>query len=131
MRAAIGDALPDSPLDDPAARALLDALDAEPFAPPSPADVGASPALVRALVRAGALVDLDGVIFSARAIDDARNLIARAATERGELTVGDVRDLLGSSRKYVLPILHRMDTTGVTRRRGDSRIPGPRASDSA
>jgi selenocysteine-specific elongation factor len=107
---------------------LLDALDAEPFAPPAPADVGASPALVRALVRAGALVDVDGVIFTANALDEARRRVANAVVERGELTVADVRDLLGSTRKYVLPIVNRMDTEGVTRRRGDLRIPGPRAT---
>ena len=45
--------------------------------------------------------------------------------ERGTITVSDVRDVLGSSRKYVLPIVGWLDRTGVTRRRGDDRIPGP------
>ncbi len=128
LRAAVGDTLGESPLDHPDARKLLDALDAQPFAPPAPADTGASPALVRALVRAGALVDLDGVIFTANALEDARRRVAHAVVERGELTVADVRDILGSTRKYVLPIVNRMDAEGVTRRRGDLRIPGPRAS---
>jgi selenocysteine-specific elongation factor len=123
LRAALGDDTGESPLDDPAARKLLDALDAEPFAPSPPDD----PALVRALVRAGALVDLDGVIFSTTALDDARQRIAAAVVERGELTVADARDLLGTTRKFILPILNRMDAEGVTRRRGDLRIPGPRA----
>jgi selenocysteine-specific elongation factor len=128
LRAALGDTLPDSPLDDPAARPLLEALSATPFAPPAPADLGASPALVRALVRAGALVYVGGVIFTAEAVTDASRLIERAVVERGTLTVADARDLLGSSRKYVLPILERTDATGVTRRRGDTRIPGPHAT---
>jgi hypothetical protein len=128
LRAAVGDTLGASPLDHPDARKLLDALDTEPFAPPAPADTGASPALVRALVRAGVLVDLDGVIFTADALGEARRRIADAVVERSELTVGDVRDILGSTRKYVLPIVNRMDAEGVTRRRGDLRIPGPRAT---
>jgi hypothetical protein len=37
-----------------------------------------------------------------------------------------VRDALGSSRKHTLPLLNHLDTTGVTRRRGDVRIGGPR-----
>ena len=127
LRAAIGDALAASPLDDPDAQKVLDALDAEPFSPPAPGDTGASPALVRALVRAGALVDLDGVIFTAGALAEARRRIADAVLDRGELTVADVRDILGSTRRYVLPIVNRMDAEGVTRRRGDIRIPGPRA----
>jgi selenocysteine-specific elongation factor len=43
------------------------------------------------------------------------------------VTVADVRDLLGSTRKYVLPILNQLDAEGITRRRGDDRIPGPAA----
>jgi selenocysteine-specific elongation factor len=45
------------------------------------------------------------------------------------VTVADARDVLGSTRKYVLPILNRLDSEGVTRRRGDERIAGPRAAD--
>ena len=114
-------------LDDPAARKLIEALEASPFAPPAPVDVGASPTVVRALVRAGAIVDLDGIVFATSALDAARRRIARLVIERETITVADVRDLLGASRKYVLPLVNRMDAEGVTRRRGDLRIPGPRA----
>jgi selenocysteine-specific elongation factor len=124
LRAALRDVHIESPLDDPAARALLDALGADPFNPPPPSTVGSAPALVRALVRAGALVDLDGVIFTAAAVDEARARIRAAVLDRGELTIADIRDLLGSTRKYVLPIANRMDTEGVTKRRGDVRVPG-------
>jgi selenocysteine-specific elongation factor len=117
-------------LDDPAARKLLDALAASPYAPPAPADVGASPALVRALARAGAVVELDGIVFAADALDEARDRIARLVVQRASITIADVRDLLGTSRKYILPIVNRMDAEGITRRRGDLRIPGPRAQPS-
>ncbi len=114
-------------LDEPAARKLIDALEASPLAPPAPADVGASISLVRAVARAGAVVELDGVVFATSALDDARERIVGLLLERETITVADVRDLLGTSRKYVLPIVNRMDAEGVTRRRGDLRIPGPRA----
>ena len=117
-------------LDDPAARKLLDALAASPYAPPAPADVGATPALVRALARAGAVVELDGIVFAADALDDARDRIARLVVQRASITIADVRDLLGTSRKYILPIVNRMVAEGITRRRGDLRIPGPRAQPS-
>ncbi len=111
--------------DSPEAVALIQALDANPFAPPAPSELGAAAALVRPLVREGALVDLDGVVFTATALDSARSLIIDALRERGTVTVAEVRDLLGSTRKYVLPIVGWLDKTGVTRRRGDDRIPGP------
>ncbi|HKA93409.1 MAG TPA: selenocysteine-specific translation elongation factor [Acidimicrobiia bacterium] len=109
------------------AGALLEALEAEPFAPPEPASVGADSVLVRWLVREGVVVDLDGIVFSATALEEARRRIRAALADRGAVTVADVRDLLGSTRKYVLPILNQLDAEGLTRRRGDERIPGPAA----
>ena len=109
----------------PEAAALVAALDAAPFSPPSPAELTSDPALVRALVREGALVDLDGVVFSAAALEAARVALIEALRDRGHLTVADVRDVLGSTRKYVLPICGWLDRQGVTRRRGDERVPGP------
>ena len=48
------------------------------------------------------------------------------ATADEGVTVADVRERLGTSSKYALPLLARMDETGITRRRGDFRIAGPR-----
>jgi selenocysteine-specific elongation factor len=111
---------------EPEAQRLLAALDAVPFAPPAPADVGASADIVRGLLREGLLLDLDGVIFTAAAVEKARQVIREGLERHGSLTVSQARDLLGSSRKYVLAILARFDAEGVTRRRGDERFPGPR-----
>jgi selenocysteine-specific elongation factor len=111
--------------DTPEARQLLEAFDAAPFAPPNPSDLHVDRALVRALVREGRLVDVEGVVFSAGALDTAREAVIGALREHPRLTVADIRDLLGSTRKYVVPICGWLDRTGVTRRRGDERIPGP------
>ncbi|HUF84868.1 MAG TPA: selenocysteine-specific translation elongation factor [Acidimicrobiia bacterium] len=110
--------------DSPEAQQLIAGLAAEPFSPPDATSLGADLGLVRALVREGALVDLDGIVFAASALDQARARVQDALRDRGTLTVADARDLLGSTRKYVLPILNRLDAEGVTRRRGDERIPG-------
>jgi selenocysteine-specific elongation factor len=107
------------------ARQLLAAFDAAPFAPPDVSDLPDDRELVRALVRAGVLVDVDGVVFSAGALDQARQAVVEALRERPRLTVADIRDLLGSTRKYVVPICGWLDRNGVTRRRGDERIAGP------
>jgi selenocysteine-specific elongation factor len=111
--------------DDPEAQRFLAALEGAPFAPPSPAEAGVAPAIARALVRDGLAVDLDGVVFATSALDRARALVVAALAERGTLTVADARDVLGSTRKFVLPLLNRLDAEGVTRRRGDERIAGP------
>ena len=114
-----------SALDASDALRVLAAFDAAPFAPPEPTDIAADPALIRALVREGVLVDLDNVVFSAQALVEARARVVDALRERGHLSVADIRDLLGSTRKYALPIVGWLDREGVTRRRGDDRHPGP------
>jgi selenocysteine-specific elongation factor len=60
-------------------------------------------------------------------VDDAARTIAELLADQPEgVTVADVRDRLGTSRKYVVPLLNRLDATGVTRRRDDLRVAGPR-----
>jgi selenocysteine-specific elongation factor len=113
--------------DDPEAVRYLEALAAQPFAPPSAAELGIRPEIVRALVRSGHVVDLEGVVLSAEALAEARRLVVDAVRREGSITVAGARDVLGSSRKYVLAILGHFDKTGVTRRHGDDRTLGPRA----
>ena len=49
-------------------------------------------------------------------------VIRQHIDERGEITVGDVRDIFGTSRKYALALMDYMDHQQITRRVGDSRI---------
>ncbi len=104
----------------------LDELAAEPFQPPPPpADLGRNE--VRELVRRGAVVEVDGVAFGAGAIELASEVVRTLLDAHPEgVTVAQIRDGLGTSRKYVLPLLAHLDGTGRTRRRGDLRIAGPR-----
>ena len=39
------------------------------------------------------------------------------------LTVAEIRDLLGTTRKYAIPLCEYLDRIGVTRREGDLRLP--------
>jgi len=43
------------------------------------------------------------------------------------LSMAAFKDLFRVSRKYAIPILEQLDRTGLTRREGDHRVPGPRA----
>jgi selenocysteine-specific elongation factor len=116
-RAAVADPLAGHP--------FLAALDAAPFSPPDPVDVDR--AEVRELVRRGLVVERDGCYFAPSAIAEAsRRVAVLLATTPDGITVAQVRDALGSTRKHVLPLLAHLDATGVTRRRGDVRVGGPR-----
>ena len=101
------------------------ALEAAPFAPPDAA--GVDRAQLRELIKRGSVAEHDGVYFAASAVAlAARRLAAMLADQPDGVTVAEVRDELGVTRKYALPLLAILDSTGVTRRRGDVRIGGPR-----
>jgi selenocysteine-specific elongation factor len=102
-------------------------LRAAPWTPPDPASAGVERQVVRELVRRGLVIERDGAYFASEAIADASRVVARLLAEAPEgVTVAAVRDALQTTRKHVLPILAQLDATGVTRRRGDVRIAGPR-----
>jgi selenocysteine-specific elongation factor len=104
---------------------FLAALDAAPFAPPDAEGVPRDE--LRELVRRGLVVSHDGTHFSAAAVELAavRVAVLLEANPDG-VTVAQVRDALGNTRKHVLPLVALLDGRGVTRRRGDVRIGGPR-----
>jgi selenocysteine-specific elongation factor len=101
------------------------ALEASPFSPPGPDGVDRDE--LRELVRRGLVVERDGVHFAATAIDAAARVVAGLLRDHPEgVTVGEVRDALGSTRKHTVPLVSALDAAGITRRRGDLRIAGPR-----
>jgi len=95
------------------------------FTPPQPD--GVDRAVLRELVRRGHVVVRDGVLFHADTIDAAAAVAAGLlAGSKGGFTVAEFRDAIGASRKFVLPLVAELDARGVTRRRDDVRIAGPR-----
>jgi selenocysteine-specific elongation factor len=51
-----------------------------------------------------------------------RRLIAERLKEGPGLTVAEIRDLLGTTRKYAVPLCEYLDRVGLTRREGDLRL---------
>jgi selenocysteine-specific elongation factor len=100
----------------------LEAGGASPAAPE-----GIDRAELRELVRRGLVVERDGVYFAPSAVDAAaRTAAALLARSPEGFTVAELRDELGITRKHALPLVNELDARGVTRRRGDLRIAGPR-----
>jgi selenocysteine-specific elongation factor len=100
-------------------------LDADPFRPPAPDHVDR--AELRAMVRQGLVIESGGIYFGLAAVERMADLLRdRLTVEPDGVTVADVRDMLNTSRKYVLALLAYFDKNGRTRRRGDYRIAGPR-----
>ena len=106
----------------------LAALASQPFSPPPPD--GVSREEVREAARRGLAIERDGIWFAPSAVDQAARVVASLlAAKPGGVTVAEIRDALGTTRKYLLPLLGILDATGVTRRREERRVAGPRLPD--
>ncbi|MBC8232587.1 selenocysteine-specific translation elongation factor [bacterium] len=75
------------------------------------------------LVETEGLIQVDEKVFlHPKTVDKAKELIVKHIRFHGKLTLKDCRNLLQTSRKYMLPILYYFDEMGVTLRVGDDRI---------
>ncbi len=71
----------------------------------------------------GRVVDCgDGVVLGARAFEAAREAAAAALRDRGPLSLGELRDALGTNRRAAQQIMETLDRLGVTRREGETRV---------
>jgi selenocysteine-specific elongation factor len=103
---------------------LVAELDAAALQPPTVTDLsrahGAS--LVNALIDSGELVRFSpDYMLTSQRYDGAKEAIAKAIEENGPLTASRAREVLGTSRKYVIPLLEHLDAIGFTQRSGDVR----------
>ncbi len=65
----------------------------------------------------------DEIYLHADADADMRKRVTDKLTEvPGGLTVADIRDLLGTTRKYAVPLCEFLDKSGLTKRNGDFRV---------
>jgi selenocysteine-specific elongation factor len=110
---------------DPELAAWLEEAQAQLYSPPPV--TGLDRARLRDLVRSGEVVESEGLYFHRSAVEGASAVVAGLlAGSPGGITASSVREALGTSRKWALPLLAHLDANGVTRRRGDLRIGGPR-----
>ena len=96
---------------------------AEPT-PPTIAELrasGVTAGVLDAAVRSGALVRISPELVLSRELVERAGAIVREAGSDG-ITVSALRERLGTSRKYAVPLAEHLDRTGVTRRSGDLRF---------
>ena len=108
--------------DDPELRRLVARVDVPtpPTIPELVAD-GVSRAAIDAAVRAGLLVRIAPTLVVSSGFVDRAIAEVRAAGPAG-ITVSRLREALGTSRKYAVPLAEHLDATRVTRRDGDLRV---------
>ena len=119
----------------PEQQRVVDTLESEfsraEAAPPSPeealgrAGVGGDEEheLFQVLVQSGKLVRVkESLFFHSRALDSIQTKLVALLRERKEIGPSDIKDLLGISRKYAIPLLEFFDQRRVTARVGERRI---------
>ncbi|MDA1196151.1 MAG: SelB C-terminal domain-containing protein, partial [Planctomycetota bacterium] len=60
--------------------------------------------------------------FDGAWVEHAKNLLRRRAAEAGGFTPAEARELLETTRKWVIPLLEALDKSGFCRRAGDRRV---------
>ena len=92
--------------------------------PPSIAELrasGVSASVLDAAVRSGGLVRISAeLVLTSELVERAGTIVREAGTDG--ITVGALRERLGTSRKYAVPLAEYLDRTGITRRSGDLRF---------
>jgi selenocysteine-specific elongation factor len=79
--------------------------------------------VLNALIEQGQLVKLnEDVIFMTETFEEMRDRVVAYLQENSSITVAQVRDLFGTSRKYALALLGTLDERRITRRVGDERV---------
>jgi len=79
--------------------------------------------LMRHLISTGNLVHIQGDLFMDPAsLQEAKDKVQTFLIQKGEISVSEMRDLLNSTRKYLIPLLEYFDAIGFTARKGDKRI---------
>ena len=108
-------------------RRARDALAREPLQPPTSTQLATDYALdrevVAALAERGDLVRVGPeAVFLPEAVARFADAVVGELASSRTITVARARDITGSSRKHVLPLLQFLDDHGLTRRQGDDRI---------
>jgi selenocysteine-specific elongation factor len=103
---------------------MLQKFEQNPYSPPGIKELqtGLSEEVLHALMERGEFVSVSSdVVFRKQDFDFMVDQIKKEIQQKGKITLGEVRDLFKTSRKYAQALLEHLDVTGVTWRDGDFR----------
>ena len=119
---------------------LGETLELAGLTPPSLADLvqeaGAPKEMVEALLRLmvdqGMLKRTGEIYFATSQVERALQIVKTVAREAGgEILVPKLRDAMGTTRKFLIPLLEHFDSNGLTVRRGERRFFVEQAAESS
>lgn len=84
--------------------------------------------LLSFLVREGTLIRAPGNLwFDAVAVNELRDEVHKILISEGSIDTKTYKKLIGTTRKYAVPLMELFDGEGLTLRRGEIRVGGPGA----
>lgn len=100
---------------------FVNALNEQPYSPPT--DLKIDPEILNLLVSQNRIVKVsDDIYFTPTPYEEMVAKIQVFIRNNGKISVGDLRDLFHTSRKYALPFLEHLDYRKITQRVGDNRV---------
>jgi selenocysteine-specific elongation factor len=114
---------------------ILNQLQAAGFQPPTVTEFAAAERVSAAEARklfqlaaaTGQLIHIGGEMYLHRDVELEMRRRLRPQLQQAGLTLSQIRELLGTTRKYAVPYCEYLDRVGFTRRQGDLRVLAPQA----
>jgi len=79
--------------------------------------------IINFLIQEGEIIKLsDGILLESKNYDIMKNKLIDFLKVNGSISIAQVRELLGISRKYIIPLLNKMDEEKITQRKENVRI---------
>ena len=106
---------------------ILDYIEKDPKHLPTAKELNsqfsAKSELIQLLIKNGEIISLEEqILITPKVYREMKNKIIDHLKKSGSITIGQVRDLLSISRKYIVPLLTKMDEEGITLRRENKRV---------
>jgi selenocysteine-specific elongation factor len=116
-----------------AGRKLRQTLETHRFDPPARKQLASddvSMQTLKFLIATAQVIEISPeIVMAAGAYADAAARVRDYLRQHGSATVAQLKELLGSSRRVMVPLVEKLDRDGITRRHGDFRLlrePPPR-----
>jgi len=106
---------------------ILQKFASSPLSPPTKEEIqnlgGEYEDILMFLIEQGQLVELkEGILFKKDDFEGIKSKVVDFIGKHGQATVSQLREHLSTTRKYMVPILEKLDQLGATQREGDRRI---------
>ena len=106
---------------------ILKIIKDNPLNPPDEkklnSQIAGSKEIIDFLIQEGEIIKLnEGILLENKNYDMMKNKLIDFLKINGFISISQVRDLLGISRKYIIPLLNKMDQEKITQRKENNRI---------